>query len=206
MLKLYGCPNTRSFRALWALEEARAPYEYVKVDLLKGEGRKPSFLEINPGGKVPAVIDGDLVLTESGAIVTYVGERYPASGLVPPAGSRERALYDRWCFFAIAELEQPLWSMAKHRFVLPEQFRLQGMNETGSWEFAQQAKVLDAGLGDKPYILGERFTGADILIGHTLAWAKRGKQRLDSDRLDAYFDRLLTREAVVRARAVEARG
>jgi hypothetical protein len=83
-LTLFGCPNSRSMRAAWALEEAGARYEYIKVDLRKGEGRTPQFLAVNPGGKVPALVDDSVVVTESGAIVTHIGERFPASGLVPP--------------------------------------------------------------------------------------------------------------------------
>ena len=76
MITLYGYPNTRSTRAAWALEEVGAVYDHVKIDVSKGEGRSPAFLRINPGGKVPALADGDLLLTESAAIVTYVGDLY----------------------------------------------------------------------------------------------------------------------------------
>jgi len=94
-MKLYGRTNTRSLRAAWALEEAGAAYEYVTVDLFKGEGRSPAFLAINPAGKIPVLLDGELVLTESLAIVTYIGEKFPASGLVP-ATLAERAGCLRW--------------------------------------------------------------------------------------------------------------
>ncbi len=205
MIKVYGFRNTRSLRALWALEEVGAPYEYVSVDLLKGEGRKPPFIDINPSGKVPAIVNGDLVLTESAAIISYVGEQRPESGLIPFQGSRERALYDKWCFFVIGELEQPLWAIAKHCFVLPEKYRVPAMVDTAAWEFSNAARVLDMELGDKPHILGERFTGADILIGHTLAWARVvTKVPLGSERLDAYANRMLGRPAFGRARAREA--
>ncbi|MCC8988107.1 MAG: glutathione S-transferase, partial [Candidatus Contendobacter sp.] len=116
MFKVYGCPHTRSTRVVWALEEVGAEYEYQKVDLFAGEGRQPAYLALNPGGKVPALADGDLVLTESSAICTYIGDAFPASGLTPPFGSPERARYNQWCSFAVCELEQPLWTMAKHRF------------------------------------------------------------------------------------------
>lgn len=119
MLTVFGFPNTRSARAVWALEEAGAEYDYIKVNLFKGQGRRPPYIDLNPGGKVPALRDGDFVLAESGAICTYIGDKFPESGLTPPIGTQERARYYQWCFFVIGELEQPLWTMAKHRFALP---------------------------------------------------------------------------------------
>ena len=73
---LYGCPNTRSLRAAWALEEAGVPYDYVRINLFKGEGRKPPLIELNSSGKVPVLRDGDMILTESAAIITHLGERF----------------------------------------------------------------------------------------------------------------------------------
>lgn len=204
MLKVYGFPNTRSTRVVWTLEEVGAEYDYIKVDLLKGEGQSPAFLELNPGGKVPTLTDGALVLTESAAICTYIGEKYPAARLTPPAGTLERAKYDQWCCFVISELEQPLWTIAKHRFALPEKRRVPAVLETAAWEFSIAAKVLDAGLGNHEFILGDRFSIADILIAHTLVWASKAyKLPLGSKRLDAYVERLLARPAWTRAKARE---
>ena len=203
MLTIFGCPNTRSARAVWALEEAGVDYEYIKVDLLKGEGRRPPYIDLNPGGKVPALRDGDFVLTESGAICTYIGDKFPASGLAPPVNTQDRARYHQWCFFVIGELEQPLWTMAKHRFALPEKRRVPAVIDTAVWEFGVAAKVLDAGLGDKEFIVGDHFTAVDIMLAQTLAWARAFEAPLGHDRLEAYADRLLSRPAVARARARE---
>jgi len=204
MITLYGYPNTRSTRAAWALEEADADYDYVKIDLLKGEGRSPQYLKINPSGKVPALRDGDLLLTESAAIVTYIGELYPETLLCPKPGTPERALYFQWCFFATTELEQPLWTIAKHTFALPESWRVPQVIETARKEFAMALLVLETGLADKPYILGENFTAADILLSLTLSWAKKAEVLLPSDGIAAYMERTLTRPALARARAREA--
>lgn len=203
MLKVYGFPNTRATRVVWTLEETGAEYEYVKVNLLTGEARKPPYLELNPGGKVPALADGKFVLTESAAICTYIGEKYPAAGLVPAAGTQERARYDQWCFFVIGELEQPLWTLGKHRFALPEKWRVPAIMETALWEFSVAAKVLDSGLGDCEFILGDRFSAADILIAHTLAWANAFQVPLGFERLEAYAGRLLARPALAQARQRE---
>lgn len=203
MITLYGCPNTRSLRAVWALEEAGAQYDYVKVELMKGGGRRPEFLQLNPSGKVPLLVDDDLRLPESAAIVTYVGSRFPESGLVPQP-ARERALHDRWCHFVIGELEQPLWTLSKHTFALPEKRRVPAVIDTARWEFEVAARVLDEELRDSPYILGERFSGADVLIAHTLAWARASKVPIASEKLAAYAGRCLGRPAFARARAREA--
>ena len=204
MMTLYGCPKTRSTRAAWALEEAGAAYDYVKVDLFNGGSHTPAFLQINPGGKVPALVDGAFVLTESAAIVTYVGDLYPESSLTPKVGTHERGHYLQWCFFALAELEQPLWTIAKHRFALPEDWRVPAVIDTARKEFPRTLNVLENGLGDKPFILGETFTAADILLSLTLSWAKQVGLLPDAEPWTAYMKRTLGRPALARARDREA--
>ena len=203
LLKLYGCPNTRSLRAAWALEEAGAEYDYVLVDLFKGAGSAPPFRAINPAGKVPVLVDGDLSLTESAAIIAYVGDKFPASGLMP-AGTAARADCLRWMFFATTELEEPLWTIAKHRFVLPKERRIAGVETTARWEFGNAAHLLEAALGNRDFVCGNALTGADILLAHTLAWARSAKIVLESATLAAYFERLYARPALKRAREREA--
>lgn len=199
MLHIYGCPNTRSNRVVWALEEAGAVYEYHKVNLFTGEGRKPDYLAINPGGKVPTLVEGDLILTESAAICTYIGDRFPACGLTPLMGSAERAYYNQWCCFAISELEQPLWTIAKHRFALPDKRRVPAVIETAHWEWGVAAKVLATGLGEREFLVGGQFTPADILTAHTLSWARTFEIPLGHPLLENYVDRMLARPAQVRA-------
>lgn len=203
MIKVYGYPKSRSLRVLWALEEAGAAYEFVQVDLLKGEGRSPAYLQINPSGKVPALVDGDFVLTESAAIVTYVGELYPDAGLTPDPGTHERAHYLQWSFFAMAELEQPLWTIAKHQFALPEDWRVPAIFDTAQKEFGLALKVLEAGLGDQAFILGNHFSAADILISLTLSWAKNTGNLPDAEPWAGYLERTLSRPALERARLRE---
>ncbi|MCP5159289.1 MAG: glutathione S-transferase family protein [Gammaproteobacteria bacterium] len=204
MWQVYGCRNSRSNRVVWALEEAGAAYDYHKVNLFAGEGRSPEYLALNPGGKVPALVDGALILTESAAICTYIGDCFPDSGLTPAIGSPERAQYNQWCFFVLSELEQSLWTIAKHRFALPEKRRIPAVIETAVWEFDVAAKVLAIGLGEREFLVGHRFTAADILTAHTLAWARACEITLGHAYLDAYADRLLARPAQTRAREKEA--
>lgn len=205
MFTIYGHHHTRSLRVVWALEEVGEPYEYVKVDLAKGEGRRPPYLSVNPGGKVPTLVEGAFVLTESGAILTLIAERFPHSGLLPGLDQPDaRASCHQWCCFALSELEQPLWTMAKHRFVLPKNLRLPAIKEASKWEFAVAAKVLERQLREREFVAGASFTIADILIAHTLSWARSSEVNLGSETLEDYANRMLSRPACARAQVREA--
>lgn len=206
MLTVYGCPNSRSLRAVWALEEASADYNYVLIDLFRGAGRSPDFLKVNPAGKVPALIEGEQILTESGAILIHLAERYPAAGLLPPpedAAARAETL--QWLMFALTELEPPLWAIAKHRFILPETRRIAAIEDTCRWEFAHACALLARHLGTCPHAAAGRFTIADIVIAHCLAWAKSAKVEIVPAPLLDYLDIHWARPAVARATAREKR-
>jgi glutathione S-transferase len=112
-MKLYGFGPTRSLRALWGLKELDADFEFVSVNLAASEHKHPDFLRLNPAGKVPVLVDGDVVLTESAAIVLYLAEKYRDGGLIP-VDLKERAQAYRWLMFAVTELEQPLWRITRH--------------------------------------------------------------------------------------------
>ena len=199
-MKLYGYRNGRTLRAAWALEEVGAPYEYVEIDLRRGEGREPKFLEINPAGKVPVLDDGGTIITESAAICMHLAEKYPQSRLISPAGTLERSQCYKWISYIMTELDAPLWTIAKHRFALPRERRVPAVIETAGWEFRTAVKALANGLGDREYLVGDCLTVADIVAGHTLAWAKSARLALGSDQLERYLERLLARDAVTRAR------
>ena len=157
-MKLYGMQQSRSFRCLWALEEAGIEYEYVPVKLRTeaedpDSAQHPDYLALNVQGKVPTLINGDLVLTESVAILYYIGRCAPESGLLPNASMDVYAKLDEMTTFILAELEQPLWSKGKHTFALPKEKRIPQMFETARFEFAKAVNTLDhllgaGGLGD----------------------------------------------------------
>ena len=203
MITVFGFPQTRSRRITWMLEELGQDYEFRLVDFNKGEPKSPEYLAINPAGKVPAMQDHDLLLTESAAIVTYLGDKFPEKRLVPKAGTAERGKFEQWCYFTLSELEQALWTMGKHRFALPEEQRVPAVLETASWEFQRALTLLEQGLGDQDYILGENFCAADILLGHTLIWGINFKQAVEQKNLQDYVQRLRDREALARAIAKE---
>jgi len=199
-MKLYGYRNGRTLRALWALEEVGAEYEYVEVDVIHGEGRKPSFLKINPGGKVPVLDDGGALITESAAICMHLAEKYPASRLLPPAGTIERTECYKWISFVLTELDALLWTIAKHRFGLPKERRVPAVIDCAIWEFEAAIKILATGLGDRAYLVGASFTVADILAGHTLLWASSTRLEVGAESLVRYLNALKMRDAFARAR------
>lgn len=204
MIKVYGSPNTRATRITWMLAELDQEYEYCCIDFKKGDNQSPMFLAINPAGKVPAFEDGDLLLLESAAIVAYLGDQNPDSTLVPLAGTAERALYDQWSYFVLCELEQPLWTIGKHRFALPKEYRCKDIFPTAQWEFQKALQLVSDALGDKPYLLGDRFTAVDILLGQTLLWGVAFEQVLEQENLQSYMNRVTSRPALKRAQDKEA--
>src|ERR1044071_10162957 len=139
-MKLYEFGPTRSIRARWTLQEMGVPFEAVTVDMLAGENRSPAFLKINPAGKVPVLIDGDLVLTESIAIVLHLAEKFPEKGLIPE-NLRGRAQLHRWLLFTTTELEQPLWRIARHTNLYPKEKRIPAEIELARGDFTAMAAV-----------------------------------------------------------------
>ena len=203
MLVVYGTPTTRATRVVWALEEAGAAYEYRLVDLRSGAGRRPGYLSVNPTGKVPTLVDDGVVVTESLAICLHLAERFPEAGLAPARGTAERAAYLRWAAFAACELEQPLWTMAKHSFALPEALRVPAVIDTARAEFDRVADVLAAHLGEHRHVAGDAFSAADILTTHTLLWAQNRLEDFANPVLEEYAARVAARPALARARERE---
>lgn len=202
-MKLYGYKNGRTIRALWALEEVGAHYEYQEVDLFRGEGRESWFLAINPAGKVPVLDDAGMIVTESAAICMHIAEKFPQSELLPPPGTPARTECYRWTSYVLTELDAPLWTIAKHRFALPSERRVPAVIETASWEFLSAVKILAAAAERSAYLAGDAFSVADILAAHVLSWAKSAGLQV-SDVLESYLANLEKREALSRARECAA--
>lgn len=192
MMKLYGLGPTRSLRALWALQELDAEFEFVRVNILAGENLHPDFLRLNPAGKLPVLVDGDFVLTESAAIVMYLAEKYGDKGLMP-ADLKERAQAYRWSLFAVTELEQPLWRMAKHTFLYPEDKRLPEDIALAREEFAAMAAVLDRHMDGRAFIVGDNITVADCVTAYVLDWGNENGLIDSFPNLKAYLERMYAR-------------
>jgi len=192
MMKLYGFGPTRSLRALWGLKELGAEFEFIPVNLQAGEHQRPEFLALNPAGKVPVLVDGDFVLTESAAIVLYLAEKYPEKGLLP-AKLEQRAQVYRWVLFAVTELEQPLWRMTKHTFLYPEHRRLPKDIELAREDFTAMAAVLERHMNGRQHIVGDRITVADCVTAYLMDWANE-QQLLDGcPNLKTYLQRMYQR-------------
>jgi len=198
-MRLYGYRNGRTLRALWALEEVAAEYDYTEVDVMSGEARQPWFLKINPAGKVPVFVDDGVVITESAAVCMHLAEKFPQAGLLPATATLQRSQCYQWISFILTELDAPLWTVAKHRFALPKERRVSAVVDTAIWEFGAAADLLATRLTASEYLVGGCFTVADILAAHTLLWARSARIGYQDARLQRYLETLLARDAVARA-------
>ncbi|QDH70311.1 glutathione S-transferase family protein [Marilutibacter alkalisoli] len=193
-MKLYGLGPTRSLRAEWALRELGVDFDFIPIDLLAGEAQTPEFLRLNPAGKLPVLVDGDLVLTESAAIVLYLAEKHPEQGLLPP-DLQARAQVYKWVLFAMTELEQPLWRIVKHTFLYPEEKRLPADIDLAREEFRQMATILDRHMQGRSFIVGDTITAADCVTVYLMDWANEEDLLGDFPQLRAYMDRMYARPA-----------
>lgn len=191
-MKLYEFAPTRSIRARWTLQELGVPFEAVTVNLPAGEHKSPAFLKINPAGKVPVLVDGDLTLTESIAIVLYLGEKYADKGFVP-RDLRQRAELNRWLLFATTELEQPLWRIAKNTALYPEDRRLPADVILAREDFAPMAAVLEEHMKGREFLVGNSATIADFVMAYTLDWANEVQLLDGCPTLKAYLTRMYAR-------------
>jgi glutathione S-transferase len=191
-MKLFEFAPTRSIRVRWALQELGVDFEAVTVNLAAGEHRQPAFLKINPAGKVPALVDGNLVLTESVAIVLYLADKYPEKHLLP-AGAELRAQLNRWLLFTATELEQPLWRITRHTNLYPEARRLPADVTIAREEFTAMAGVLQEHLKGRPYLVGDSVTVGDFVLAYTLDWANEVRLLDGYPQLKAYMERMYAR-------------
>jgi glutathione S-transferase len=192
MMKLYGFGPTRSLRALWGLKELGLEFEFIPVNLQAGEHQRPEFLALNPAGKVPVLVDGDLVLTESAAIVLYLAEKYPDKKLMPTKLEQRAQVY-RWIMFAMTELEQPLWRMTKHSFLYPEHKRIAKDIDLAREDFTAMAAVLERHMNRRQYIVGHRITVADCVTAYLMDWANEQHLLDGCPNLKAYLQRMYQR-------------
>jgi glutathione S-transferase len=161
----YHNPRSRSQMVHWMLEEAAAPYRVVPIDFEKGEHKSPSFLALNPMGKLPTIEHRGVVVTETAAIIAYLADAFPAAGLAPPPGDARRGAYYRWLFFGAGCFEPALLDKMMKR---PEVERKAAVG-WGSYE--DVLATLKKALSNGPYLLGETFTAADVYVGSELRFA-----------------------------------
>ncbi|KVK75146.1 glutathione S-transferase [Burkholderia cepacia] len=191
-MKLYGFAGTRSQRALWGLKELDADFEFVSVNLLQGEHKRPEFLRLNPAGKVPVLVDGDLVIPESAAIVLYLADKYPEKALLPVDPALRAQAY-RWVMFAVTELEQPLWRITRHSFLYPPEKRSPADIELAREDFRTMAAILDKHMEGREFIVGDALTVADCVTAYLIDWAGECNLIESFPHLRAYLERLYAR-------------
>jgi glutathione S-transferase len=193
-MRLYGFGPTRSLRALWGLKELDADFEFEVVNLLAGDHRQPEFLRLNPAGKVPVLVDGDLVITESAAIVLYLAEKYPQKKLLP-ADLTARAQVYRWVMFAVTELEQPLQRITRHTALLPEEKRLPQDAALAREDFDRAATVFERHMEGRTFTVGDAITAADCVTAYLIDWANEKGLLEGKPNLQAYLTRMYGRPA-----------
>ena len=192
MLKLYGTPPTRALRVVWLLNELGLEHELHPVDLMQDEHHQQDFLSLNPAARVPVLVDGNLVLTESAAIQLYLAEKYPQAGFIPES-LEDRAQMYRWMFFLVTEVEQPLWRIARHTFVYPDEKRIPQDVELARQECLEMIEVLERHMSEREFMVGDRLSVADFNAAYTLDWANTDEMLASAPRLRDYLKAMYAR-------------
>ena len=195
MYTVIGGTKTRAFRVMWMLEELGQPYDLNPAAPRSDEARK-----YNPSGKIPALVDGDEVLTDSVAVMTYLADKHGA--LTAPAGTPARARQDAMTFWLIDEFDAVLWAAAKHSFVLPEEARVPAIKDSLKAEFERAASTLSDRL-EGPFLMGDQISLPDLLAVHCINWSIGAKFPRVDDKLNLWAKSLRERPAFVAAMTKE---
>ncbi|MEZ4392799.1 MAG: glutathione S-transferase family protein [Polyangiales bacterium] len=193
---LYFAPRSRALTALWLLEELGVPYTREDFSLSTGRHKQPDFLALNPMGKVPLVVDDGVAVSEVGAIAVYLADKYRATPLSPALDHPDRAAFLRWCFFSSGVME-PAYGEKFFKWTVPA--------SSVAWgSFDAMLATLTEGVARGPYLLGETFSAADVLVGATARFGQLfGVLPKEGPTAD-YVARISARPALVRALAIEA--
>ena len=194
---IYGVGGNRSARCRWTLEEAGVEYTSVGRGELSGPDELRQF---HPLAKVPAAVIDGRTLFESAAICTYIADRVPAADLVAKPGTFARAEHDQWVAFCLSEMESWLWNSAVNTFVLPAEERVDAGLEQDVKMFKRSALVLDAHLARHDYLVDDRFSVTDIVVGWCVNWGRRQGHLGECPALGRYLERLLDRPLCALAR------
>ena len=163
--------------------------------MAKQEHKRAEYMKIHPHGAVPALVDDDVAMFESAAICMYLADKYADKRLAPAPGSPERAAYYQWVVYSIATLEPPVLQVLMHTVMLPEAQRSAEAAQEGRTKFKDVARVLTQALRGKEFLVGNRFSAADVMIGSTLAWAHLLGLLTDQPALEEYAKQLSARPA-----------
>lgn len=194
-LTLYHASPSRSSIVLWMLEELGQPYDVKLMKLSEGDNMKPDFLRLNPMGKVPALKHDDTVITEGAAICTYLADEFPEARLNVPIGTPRRGVYLKWMFFGPSCIEPAVIDRAAPR---KEEAR-RGM--LGYGDFDTVMNVVARAVENGPWIMGQQFTAADVIIGANIRWGMMFKMIPERKEFTDYAARIASRPAAQRAEA-----
>jgi glutathione S-transferase len=192
-IMFYHNPQSRGRIVHWMLEEANAPYEVKIVDFEKKEHKSDAYLAINPMGKIPAIVHRGAVVTESAAICAYLADVFPAAGLAPALDDPKRGTYLRWLFFGAGCVEP---AVIDQLFSRPPPSRPTAM---GYGNYDDTINTLEKALTPGPFVLGERFSAADVYLGSAIGWAMAMKAVEPRPVFGAYLGRIGQRPAYQRA-------
>ena len=193
----FHSPQSRSVGTLILLEELGADYELRPLNFKKGEQRQPGYLAVNPMGKVPAIVHRGALVTEQGAVYAYLADLYAEAGLTPAIGDALRGPYLRWLFYYGSSFEPAVIDRSMKREPASPATSPYGDYDT-------MLKILLDQLGSGPYLLGDRFTAADVLWGTALRWTTMFKLVPETPVVKAYVERVTSRPAAVRAAKIDA--
>ena len=198
-MQLYWAPRTRSLKVIWMLEETGLSYESIRVSLDSGMLQEATFRAINPMMKVPAIIDGPVKVAECGAILAYLAEQAPDAKLAPSVDHPLRGDYLRWLFFSAGCIEAA-YAQKFTGMQLPPR-------SAGWGDFDRVIGVLDEALSEGPWLLGERFSAADVAVASDLRFGVEVFRIVEPlANFRAYIDRCTARPAFKRALEVEQAG
>ena len=186
-VKLFEFPPTRSARVRWVLNEVGQEYESIEDrDVFNSDELK----KVHPLGKVPAAVIDGKPLMESAVISTYIADQYPEKELVAKPGTWSRVIHDQWTAFCLTEMEAWLWSTAINKFLLPEEERQPVIFDQNAKLFSASAAVVDKVLNGNDYLIDNKFSVTDIIVGYTVNWANNWKLIGSFKNLQNYLDRL----------------
>lgn len=201
MIKLYGISTSRAGRCAWALEEIGLDYEQIPMHFNDGSARRPEYLALNPNGRIPTLVDGDLVLYESMAINHYLADRY--DGGLRPRNEAARARAVMWSFWGTNEIENLLRPLLRNRLFLPEADREPALADRAESALARPLEILDEALREGDYILGDAISVADLNLGHGLFWLPAAGVPIDTrPHLADWLECLAERPALKRVQGV----
>lgn len=188
-MKLYFNPQSRAVIAKWMLDECSADYDIASVDLDQREQKSPRVLEVNPSGKLPALVDGEAKLFENAAICLYLADKFPQANLAPALDAPERGRYLSLMVYSTSQLEPAMGDAMTGA----ETFASRG------WTGYEAAKdVIEGELNEQEYLFGEWFTAADVMIGSLLMWEQLFSGPSDRPKIAAYVDRLSKRPSAMK--------